>query len=85
MIEGVNKAQALIEKLLCFRVRGGNRMMKVTQPAHQCDGMRLHVSGMILRYRAESKQQTAQNRSQSFHLVHPPTRNRFEPQLLKYD
>ena len=59
MIEGINKAQPLIKKLLRLRIMRGNRVMKIAQARHQRDRVSLCVRGMILRHRAQAEQNTA--------------------------
>ena len=48
MIEGVNQAQSLIEKLLRLRIVGGDGMMQVSQSGHQRGRLRLCVGGMFV-------------------------------------
>jgi hypothetical protein len=72
MIESVDKAQALIEELLRLRVFRGNRVMKIAEPSHQRDRMRLSMLGMVLSRSAQAQQHSTENVRQSFHLVDPP-------------
>src|SRR6266849_4358449 len=47
MVERVNQAQSLIEKLLCSRDLGRNRMVQIAQPGHHRDRLRC-CHGVIL-------------------------------------
>src|SRR5690242_17402987 len=76
MIEGINQAHSLIEKFLCLRIRGRNRMMQVTQPGHQRGFLfrRLRLCAVLLRAVLLSKDRTAkgkwnQDERQEFHWI----------------
>ena len=71
VIEGINKAQALVEELLRLRIAGGNRVVKIAQVRHLSDGVGLRVGGMILGSRTQAKRGTAQHLRQNFHLGQP--------------
>ena len=73
VIEGIDKAQSLIEKLLRFEIVSGNRVMKVSETGHQRDRMSLRrVGSVILRDGTRTQQNTAQHIRQNSHLVIPP-------------
>jgi hypothetical protein len=82
VIESVDEPKTLIEELLRLRVLGGNRVMKVPEPSHQRDRMRLGMRGMVLGRSAQAQKHSTENVRQSFHLVNPPE-FRFEPHIRK--
>src|SRR5579871_5275183 len=48
VIEGVNESQALIKKLLRFRITRGDGMMKIAEAGYKRDGMNLRVCRVFL-------------------------------------
>ena len=68
MVESVNVAQPLVEKLLRFRVHSRHRMVLLADPAHQCRGFHggSHVVRMLRQ--GASTQRSSQNEpSKMFH------------------
>ena len=49
MVEGINKTQPLIKKLLRLTIVRGNRVMEIAQTGNQPDRVGLRMVGMILR------------------------------------
>jgi hypothetical protein len=76
VVEGVDKAQSLVKKLLRLRIVRGNRVMEIAQPGYERDrtglGVRGGMGGMVLCCRAQTKAYHADNVSQNSHLVNPP-------------
>ncbi len=62
MVEGVDQAQSLIEKLLGLRVAGGDRMVEVSQSGHQSCRLGLVVGRMVLSESHTAEQHSKQNR-----------------------
>ena len=61
MIEGVDEPQALIEKCLCLRVLGGDRVMPIAVAGHERSGFCFSGSGVLRMLLRESGDAHRQN------------------------